>query len=89
MTLIEKMVAAMEAERIKPKQFGLPTTFRDYAIAALTAAREPSEGMVDAGGSVEEWIEDGRGDEYQSTVGRSVAEDVWQAMIGAALKERG
>lgn len=82
MKLIEKMARAIDAAEVawcsqhQDKSVAdMPDTLK--AIAALKAMREPSEGMLKAG--------DLPGWDDSVTIGLS--EEVWQAMIDAAIKE--
>jgi hypothetical protein len=73
---------------------GTPALLRDgfdmYALtrAVLTALREPSDGMLQAGGDIAYWDDDGDGHgEYERDIGSSSAKSVFVAMIDAALSE--
>lgn len=58
------------------------------ARAVIRAIREPSEGMIEAGGNVQWW--ESIGDDGETIETRLYPDDVprvWQAMIDAALGE--
>ena len=62
--------------------------FQTVARAVLRAIREPSEGMVAAGGNVQWW--ESIGDDGETIETRLYPDDVprvWQAMIDKALGE--
>lgn len=76
-----------------PNQMGEDATWPDLvdqASAVLTAIREPSEGMLEAGGNVEWWETIGdNGETVETSLSKGDVPRVWTAMIDAALSEGG
>lgn len=78
-TMIERVAGAIALVINFPGKFGDDPTDQAIAVAAITAMREPTRGMVKAG------------DPHTNCggcCGNRAGEDTWKAMIDAALEEK-
>ncbi|WP_049732876.1 hypothetical protein [Rhizobium ecuadorense] len=77
-SMVEKVARAIEGQDVLDDD----DKYRSMAIAAIAALRTPTEAMIKA---------EAEFDYYEGNRGRtkSEAEEVWSAMIDAALKEAG